>query len=146
MKLRTSVAAIAALTLLALTACGSKETPSSTPSESGNAVAVTLAEYEIRPAVTTLSAGEVTFAIENVGATVHEMVVVRTDVAIADMSVEGGVTNEEAQGMTPIGEVEDVESGESTDLVLTLEPGRYVLLCNLPRHFEQGMVTEIEVA
>jgi uncharacterized cupredoxin-like copper-binding protein len=56
------------------------------------------------------------------------------------------VTDEEAPGMTPIGEVEDVKSGESMDLVLTLEPGRYVLLCNLTRHFEKGMVTEIEVA
>jgi len=146
MKLRTSVVAIAALPLLALTACGSEEPSSPAPGDGGNAVAVTLAEYEIRPATTTIPAGEVTFAVENVGATVHEMVVIRTDVAIADMSVEGGLTNEEAPGMTPIGEVEDVESGESTDLVLTLEPGRYVLLCNLPRHFEQGMVTEIEVA
>jgi uncharacterized cupredoxin-like copper-binding protein len=145
MKLRTSVVAIAALALLALTACGSNGTSSQVASESGNVVAVTLADYEIRPAVTTLSTGEVTFKIQNDGATEHEMVVIRTDVAIADMSVEGHETNEEAPGMTPIGEVEDVKPGESTDLVLTLEPGRYVLLCNITRHFERGMVTEIEV-
>ncbi|MGZ5214560.1 MAG: cupredoxin domain-containing protein [Actinomycetota bacterium] len=146
MKLRTSVVAIAALALLALTACGSKGTSSQAASGSGNVVAVTLHDYKIEPAVTTVSAGEVTFTIENVGATEHEMVVIRTDVAIADMAVEGHETNEEAPGMTPIGEVEDVQPGESTDLVLTLESGRYVFLCNLPKHFERGMVTEFEVA
>jgi uncharacterized cupredoxin-like copper-binding protein len=146
MKLRVSATVIAALTLLALTACSSKETSSATASESGSNVAVALSDYKIQPAVTSVSAGEVTFTIENVGATEHEMVVIQTDVAIADMSVEGHETNEEAPGMNPIGEVEDVQPGESTDLVLTLEPGRYVFLCNLTRHFERGMVTEFEVA
>lgn len=146
MKLRTSVVAIAALTLLALTACSSKETSSQAASESGNVVAVTLHDYSIQPAVTTASAGEVTFTIENVGATEHEMVVIQTDVAIADMPVEKHETDEEAPGMNPIGEVEDVQPGESTDLVLTLEPGRYVFLCNLPKHFERGMATEFEIA
>ena len=47
--------------------------------------------------------------------------------------------------MNPIGEVEDVQPGESTTLVLTLEPGSYVLLCNLPKHFERGMATEFQV-
>jgi uncharacterized cupredoxin-like copper-binding protein len=146
MKLRTSIVAIAALTLLALTACGSDETSSQAASEGGNSVAVTLNDYAIQPATTTIPAGEVTFAIENTGATKHEMVVIRTDVAIDDMAVEDHETDEEAPGMTPIGEVEDVEPGESTNLVLTLEPGRYVFLCNLPRHFERGMATEVEVA
>jgi len=145
MKVRTPVAAIAALALLALTACGSKGTPSQAASDSGK-IAVTLSDYSIQPAVTTLPSGEVTFAVENVGATKHEMVVIRSDVPIADMAVENHETNEEAPGMEPIGEVENVEPGASTDLVLTLEPGRYILLCNLTKHFERGMVTEIKVA
>jgi uncharacterized cupredoxin-like copper-binding protein len=144
MRLRTSVAVIAAVTLPALTACGSNGTSSPAASQSGN-VAVTLDDYAIRPATATIPSGEVTFAIENVGATKHEMVVIRTDVAIDDMAVEDHETDEEAPGMTPIGEVEDVEPGESTSLVLTLEPGRYVFLCNLPRHFERGMATEVQV-
>jgi uncharacterized cupredoxin-like copper-binding protein len=47
--------------------------------------------------------------------------------------------------MTPIGEVEDVKPAEAKDLVLTLEPGNYILLCNLPKHFERGMVTKFKV-
>ena len=147
MKLRTSVVAVAALALLALPACGSDdETSTEAPSTSGNTVAVTLRDYAIEPEVTSVPAGEVTFTIENTGATEHEMVVIQTDVAIADMAVENHETDEEAPGMNPIGEVEDVQPGESTELVLTLEAGNYVFLCNLPKHFERGMATTFTVA
>ncbi|HEX9122006.1 MAG TPA: cupredoxin domain-containing protein [Actinomycetota bacterium] len=146
MKRRTSVAAVAALALLALTACGSKEASSEAEGEGGNNVAVTLDDYAIRPEVTTLSAGEVTFKVSNAGATEHEMVVIRTDLDPADIPFADHEANEEAPGMTPIGEVEEVQPGEAQDLVLTLEPGSYILLCNLPKHFERGMVTKIEVA
>lgn len=144
MKRSVSVVAIAALAMLTLAACGSKE--SSSESGGGNEVAVTLDDYAIRPASTTLPAGQVTFKVNNVGATVHELVVIRTDLDPADLAVEGHEVNEEATGMTPIGEVEDVQPGAATDLVLTLEPGKYMLLCNLTKHFERGMVTTIEVA
>lgn len=147
MKLRGSVVTMAAFTLLALPACSSDdETSSEAPSKSGNTVAVTLRDYAIEPAVTSVPAGEVTFTIDNTGATEHEMVVIQTDVAIADMAVENHETDEEAPGMNPIGEVEDVQPGESMELVLTLEAGKYVFLCNLPKHFERGMATEFEVA
>lgn len=139
---KASVAVLAAIAMISLVACNSEE-----PSEEsqGSRVATTLHDYRIETSVESVPAGKVTFAIENTGATEHEMVVIQTDVAIADMAVEGHETNEEAPGMNPIGEVEDVQPGESTTLVLTLEPGRYVLLCNLPKHFERGMATEFQV-
>jgi uncharacterized cupredoxin-like copper-binding protein len=140
------VAIITALAVLGLAACSSKETPSSDGDGSSGEVAVTLDDYAIRPAATILSAGEVIFKIENVGATEHEMVVIRTDLDPADLTVENHEVNEEGEGMTPIGEVEDVQPGEATELVLTLEPGKYMLLCNLTKHFERGMATTIEVA
>ena len=146
MRYKTSVVAVAALALLAVTACSSNSTTSEAPAASGNAVAVTLDDYAIQPAVTTATPGEVTFTIDNAGATEHEMVVIQTDVAIADMAVEKHETDEEAAGMNPIGEVEGVQPGETTSLVLTLTAGNYVFLCNLPNHFERGMATEFQVA
>jgi uncharacterized cupredoxin-like copper-binding protein len=142
MKPKALIATLAAIAMVSLVACNSDE-----PSQEsqGTEVATTLHDYRIETSVGSVPAGKVTFAIENVGATEHEMVVIQTDVAIADMAVEGHETNEEAPGMNPIGEVEDVQPGESTTLVLTLEPGRYVLLCNLPKHFERGMATEFQV-
>ena len=140
MKPKAFIATLAAIAMASLVACNSDE-----PSQEsqGTQVATTLHDYRIETSVESVPAGKVTFAIEN---TEHEMVVIQTDVEIADMAVEGHETNEEAPGMNPIGEVEDVQPGESTELVLTLEPGRYVFLCNLPKHFERGMATEFTVA
>jgi uncharacterized cupredoxin-like copper-binding protein len=142
MKPKAFIAVLAAIAMTSLVACNSEE-PSK--ESQGSLVATTLHDYRIETSVESVPAGKVTFKIENVGATKHEMVVIQTDVAIDDMAVEGHETNEEAPGMNPIGEVEDVQPGESTTLVLTLEPGGYVLLCNLPKHFERGMATEFQV-
>ncbi len=139
---KASVAVIATMLMLALTACSSD---GSTEGGEGNRVAVTLADFSIEPSPTSVPAGPVTFAVENVGPAEHEMVVIRSDLAPADIPVEDHEANEEAPGMTPIGEVEDVQAGESTELKLTLESGSYVLLCNIKKHFERGMVTEFEV-
>jgi uncharacterized cupredoxin-like copper-binding protein len=134
------VAAVAALALAAA-ACSSGESAGG----GGKKVATTLDDYSITPSVGSVRAGAVTFEVENVGATEHEMVVIRTDLDPADIPVENHEANEEASGMTPVGEVEDVQPGASTELKLTLEPGSYVLLCNIKKHFERGMVTQFEV-
>ncbi len=143
MRRKAVVATVAVLAMLAFASCGSEE-----PSKSGEGtqVAITLDDYSIEPSPPTVSAGAITFKVDNVGATEHEMVVIRTDVDAADIPVENHEANEEAPGMTPIGEVEDVQPGASTDLKLTLEPGRYLLLCNIAKHFERGMVTEFQVS
>lgn len=134
------------LALTVLVGCSSStDTSGETQGEGGGEVAVTLDDYVIQPGSSTVSAGEVTFKIENNGATEHEMVVIRSDIDPATIAVEDHVIDEEAEGMTPIGEVEDVQPGDSTDLVLTLEAGEYILVCNLPNHFERGMVTTFTV-
>jgi uncharacterized cupredoxin-like copper-binding protein len=140
MRRAFAVAVVAALTLA--TACSSG---GSTGGAAGKKIATTLDDYSITPSPASVPAGAVTFEVENVGATEHEMVVIRTDLDPADIPVEDHEANEEAPGMTPVGEVEDVQPGASTDLKLTLESGSYVLLCNIKKHFERGMVTQFEV-
>jgi uncharacterized cupredoxin-like copper-binding protein len=143
MRRKAMVAATAALAMLALASCGSE---GSSEGGGGTQVAVTLDDYSIGPSPTTVPAGDITFSVENVGATVHEMVVIRTDLDPADIPVENHLANEEAPGMTSMGEVENVQPGASADLKLTLEPGSYILLCNISEHFERGMVTEFKVS
>jgi len=150
MRRKAVVAATAALAMLAFAACGSEGSSNGSQGSSeggeGTQVAVTLDDYSIDPSSTAVPSGDITFSVENVGATVHEMVVIRTDVDVADIPVENHEANEEAPGMTPIGEVEDVQPGASAELKLTLEPGRYLFLCNISEHFERGMVTEFQVS
>src|SRR6266540_3447506 len=100
MRSKAIVVATAALAMLAFAACGSEGSSNgsegSTKGDGGTQVAVTLDDYSIEPSSTSVPAGDITFNVENVGATEHEMVVIRTDVDVADIPVENHEANEEA--------------------------------------------------
>lgn len=48
--------------------------------------------------------------------------------------------------MTHIDEIEDIGAGESKQLTVKLDPGKYVLIWNLPGHYGLGMRTGFEVS
>ncbi len=60
------------------------------------------------------------------------------------MNSDGDV-DEEGEGVTHIDEVEDIAGGSSESLTVKLDAGKYVLICNLPSHYEQGMHTGFTV-
>ncbi len=68
------------------------------------------------------------------------------------MRREGGVSwgqhdhfPEDAPGIEVIDEIGEFDEGTVERLVVTLEPGAYQLVCNLPDHYENGMHTAFEV-
>ena len=88
-------------------------------------------------------AGKVTFAVDNVGAVKHEMVVVKTDKPAGDL----GDSNGEADEAGAVGEIEDAKlgPGDSASLKLDLKAGHYALICNLPGHYAAGMYKDFTV-
>ena len=50
-----------------------------------------------------------------------------------------GVVDEEGEGLELVDEIEDIEGGSSQSLTVNLDAGSYVLICNLPGHYAQGM-------
>lgn len=124
-----------ALALALTTACGG--------GGGGGGIAVKLAEWSVAPEETSAPAGEVTFDISNEGANVHEFVIFKTDLAPEDLPLkpeeDSTVVDEEGEGLALVDEVEDIAPGSSATLTVDLEPGNYILLCNIPGHFEQGM-------
>ena len=140
-------------------ACGgSSGGASASPSVAGVAstVEVKLQEFAVIPDVASVPAGMVTFAIENTGPDdVHEFVVLRTDLAADALPVDAdGAVTEDADGVTLIGEAEEIAVGGTTQLDVDLEPGKYVLICNilqtepdgsLEAHYKVGMRTPFEV-
>jgi uncharacterized cupredoxin-like copper-binding protein len=44
-----------------------------------------------------------------------------------------------------VDEVEDIAPGTSAPLNLTLDPGSYAVICNLPGHYANGMHTTFTV-
>jgi uncharacterized cupredoxin-like copper-binding protein len=107
-----------------------------------NSVDVGLNDFTITPSVVTASSGQVTFSVTNDGKETHEMVVLRTDEAPANLPMENGEVDEASS----VGEVADLAVGDSKDLTLTLKPGNYVLICNLPGHYVSGMHTAFTVS
>jgi uncharacterized cupredoxin-like copper-binding protein len=119
-------------------------------------VAVTLSDFSIAVDPASVSAGEVTFNVMNTSAAEeHELVVVKTDVAHDAFEAKADNPNqvdEEAAGEL-IGEIEpeDLQPGGSSSATFNLSAGNYVLLCNVPGHYQLGMhvaftVTEAEAA
>jgi len=126
--------ALAVLIIPVLTACGP------------TTIDAALTTYAIALDKDSAPAGEITFHVHNDATDLtHEFVVFKTDIPADQLPLnDEGIVDEEAGGadLVLIDEVEDVEPGTSADLTVTLEPGNYVLLCNIDSnemHYAHGM-------
>jgi uncharacterized cupredoxin-like copper-binding protein len=137
-----------------LTACGGQPADTEPEGGSGGAttVAVRLQEWAVVPAQESAPAGGVKFALENKGEETHEFVVIQTDLGARELpTAKDGSVEEEGSGMQVVDEVEDIPSGNSATLTVSLDPGNYVLLCNIVEekenesHYQMGMSTEFSV-
>lgn len=148
---RATIAVTATALLAVLSACGGtgtqttatpKATPKATPGSS--TVAVTLTEFAVALDHATAAAGPITFRVTNTGSIEHEFVVLKTDLAPSALP-SGAKVPEDAAGITVVDEVEGMAPGAKADLVVTLQPGHYVLFCNLEGHNTGGMHAAFEV-
>jgi uncharacterized cupredoxin-like copper-binding protein len=120
----------------------------------GSEVDVSLFEWSVEPTPTSVDAGEVTFTASNDGGEAHEMVVVK-GIAPEDLPLnEDGSVNEDALPEDAfVGEVEEIEPGDSGSASFDLEAGEYTIFCNIVEteddetesHFANGMVSTITV-
>lgn len=138
MNLSISSATIAALLLAG---CGGG------PQSGVETVQVALRDYVVEVADTTLSAGSTKLAVQNTGASVHELEVfsVPAGVDAAALPVVNNVADTDSAGLTVVDEVEDVAPGTSPTLTVDLQPGTYVFICNLPTHYQLGMHAVVTV-
>jgi uncharacterized cupredoxin-like copper-binding protein len=116
----------------------------------GNKVKVTEKDFSLALDKSSMKTGEITFSVNNQGPSVHEFVVFQTDLAPDQLPLtkdENGIdiVDEEGEGLTPVDEIEDIAVGSTQELKVTLAAGKYVLICNLPAHYQQGMHTAFTV-
>jgi uncharacterized cupredoxin-like copper-binding protein len=140
---RYTVVFVAAVFALAMSACSSSSSSSSSAGGTGG-IPTTEKDFAIALGSSTATAGDVTFNISNEGPSAHEFVVVKSDLAPDALPVEDNEVQEDK--LDAIGEQEDIAPGTTADLTLTLEPGSYVVFCNITGHYEQGMHAGLTVS
>jgi|SRR5450631_2064505 len=99
----------------------------------------------------TVPHGTVSFRATNGGSINHEMVMLPlaasqsvgarptgTDAKVDESGSLGGASNGKRAG-------QGVEPGASSWITVTLTPGQYELVCNLPNHYTAGMHTQLTV-
>jgi uncharacterized cupredoxin-like copper-binding protein len=109
----------------------------------------------MRLAVDTASVprGVVSFIATNLGSINHELVVlplptdqiVGTRVPRADSTIDETTSIGEASNTCGAGTGEGIAPAASSWTTLTLAPGRYELVCNIPGHYAAGMYTQLTV-
>jgi uncharacterized cupredoxin-like copper-binding protein len=123
--------------IIPLAACGDDD------AASGPKIDVTFKEWSIGTSAPSVAAGAVTFVVKNNGKEEHEFILLKTDLAPDKLEVVNSKVDEDK--FESPGEVEEVAPSKTKSGSFTLKPGHYLLICNLPTHYEQGMRAEFTV-
>lgn len=110
-----------------------------------NNITGTLHEWVVEVDATTAAAGDVTFTMTNEGTIGHEFLVVKTDIAVGEIPLDGDHFAEPTDGIEVINEIGEFAKGTTESLTVNLTPGTYQLVCNLPDHYEAGMHISFKV-
>ena len=118
------------------------DAPTATPAEE---LAVSLVEFDVLPESGSVVAGQFDFLVTNDGVALHNLRVIRTDLAADDLPLSGPGVDEAAAELELVAGSADISSGGTESLSVELAPGSYVLICNVPGHYLSGMQVGFEV-
>ncbi len=118
-------------------------------------VAVTLQDFHVRPDKTEAKAGSVSFTAVNEGISLHELVILRTNLNPAELprkeakdhkgTAKEYLVNEDDPQIVAIDEIEEFPAGTTQKKTVSLDPGHYVLFCNIPGHYDKGMYASLHI-
>jgi uncharacterized cupredoxin-like copper-binding protein len=141
MMRRLRVIALSGVVSIVAIACGGSDGGGDDPA--GGDVVVDMEDFSLDAAPGTHTTGTVTFTIRNGGPSVHAMTIIRSDVAADALPVENGLIPEGQVDV--VDEETDIPPGADATLSTTLDAGSYILVCNLPAHYESGMYAAFTV-
>ncbi len=131
--------------IVTLTMPQSSQAQGSTGSSSGGggssgstSVDVTETSFNIKLSTDSAPPGQVTFHVSNqADAVPHQLTVIKTDKAPGQLPTSNGKVD--LSNLNVIGQTDNIQTGQSQDLSVNLEAGSYVLICNIPSHYSNGM-------
>ncbi len=113
-----------------------------------NGNSVTVKEWRLGASPSTvegeLTSGDLNFTLNNTDNVAHDFEIVRTDTDPAALPTKGNQVDVSALGTT-VGGTTTFNPGQSGTLTFDLPPGTYVLFCNQPGHYQQGMYYQFTV-
>lgn len=90
--------------------------------------------------------GMVKFDITNWSKSVlHEVLIIPVDNPAAPLPYDYGQARVPEEQVKVLGDTDGLKPNASTEVELTLAPGAYLLICNLPGHYAAGMVAPLNV-
>lgn len=149
-------AALLAIAALLVAGCGGSDSTTTTTTETttaasggkGATLEIKMGDYYFAPKNATAKAGPTTIEAPNEGSVEHELVLFKTNMNPAKLPTEadGSVDEEKLDEVAEeAGEIADVEPGDTKSEKFDLTPGKYVMFCNLPGHYAQGMYGTLTV-
>ena len=103
------------------------------------AMGITVDSNDIHAGVVTL------IAINDSTDLIHEMLIAPVRSTFSPLPYDNVKMRVDEDAAHSLGEVSELDPGQTGALRITLKPGTYILLCNIPGHYVMGMWTTIVV-
>ncbi len=126
---------LAGMLILTRAACGSDERPT--------AISVVLGEWSVTPSIANVREGKLAFDVRNEGTMSHQLLLIKNDLPPDLLPVANGSIV--LSQVNVVRSMEAIEAGSAADLSFDATPGKYVLVCNVPGHYQQGMASSLLV-
>jgi uncharacterized cupredoxin-like copper-binding protein len=143
MRYRSTLAAALLIALVLSSGCGASPGTAATGVPGDGTIVTTEKDFGIALEEASTPAGSTTFDITNDGPSTHEFAVIKTDLAEGALPVDGSTVTE--GNLDLVDEAENVAPGVGTSLTVDLEPGSYVVICNVEGHYGAGMHAALTV-
>jgi uncharacterized cupredoxin-like copper-binding protein len=149
-----SLVALSAIAGVLVSGCGGDDGTTATNAETeaaaptAQSVEIKMGEFFFDPKNATAQGGPTTIEAPNTGQVEHELVLFKSDMNPAQLPTEanGEVDEEKMDEVAEeVGEIPDVEAGNTKSEEFELTPGKYVMFCNLPGHYAAGMYGTLTV-
>src|SRR5687767_5300432 len=127
--MRKLMALILGCVVAAAVACGGDERSTT--------VGVALDEWSVTPSIAEVREGEVAFDVRNDGTMAHQLLVIKNDMPPEMLPVANGSIA--LAQVNVVRSIETVDAGSTAELSFDATPGKYVLVCNVAGHYQQGM-------
>jgi len=104
-------------------------------------VAVEMRDYKVELSVPSVKAGLVKFGVRNAGGMEHSFELIKTDLAIDKLPVDGGKAKEDGL----VKQIKSIAVGKVATITADLQPGSYLIICNIAGHYQLGMRAALKV-